>query len=150
LGPSFVNGQETGAIPANAGAESQGQPAGLQPGAAATSQARANDTLASATAALASALRNAHVTAETANGPPGESKAVQPTEEPAAAVSRTVPHHTSVIAADLQGASFLETYRSIHLFALADGRVYVDKYLAVASVDLARQAVDYVATRNDT
>ncbi len=150
LDPSFVNGQESGAIHAHAGAVSQGQPVGLQPGAAATPQARTTDPLASATAALASALRNAHVVAGSASGPPSEAVAVQPIEKPAAAVSRPVPHHTSVVAADLQGASFLETYRNIHLFALADGRVYVDKYLAVASVDLARQAVDYVATRNDT
>ena len=151
LGPSFVNGQETSTNRSNVELALQGRLGSTQSSATAAPFAGTNDSLASATAALASALRNANAAgglrAEAAAEPQGEA---QSRGIPVSVAPRTVPHHTSVVAADLKGASFLETYRSIHLFQLADGRVYVDKYLAVASVDLARQAVDYVAARNDT
>ena len=132
-GPSFVNGQETG--PLGVGNAQQAPPSNASANAAARRPER-GDTLASATAALATALREARIAPEPDDDPPPP--------------PRNVPHHTSVVASDLNGASFLETYRGIHLFALADGRVYVDKYLAVGSLDLARQAVDYVAMRNDS
>jgi hypothetical protein len=52
--------------------------------------------------------------------------------------------NTAVTESDLVGAEFLETYRGIHLFRLLDGRVYVDRYLAVFSHEQARQAIDHI------
>lgn len=51
---------------------------------------------------------------------------------------------TGVTAADLVGAAYLETFRNIHIFRLRDGRFYIDKHLAVMSLDQARAAVDFI------
>ena len=51
---------------------------------------------------------------------------------------------TGVTAADLVGAAYLETYRNIHIFRLRDGRFYIDKHLAVLSLDQAHAAVDFI------
>jgi hypothetical protein len=51
---------------------------------------------------------------------------------------------TGVTAADLVGAAYLETYRDIHLFRLRDGRFYIDKHLAVMSLDQAHAAIDFI------
>ena len=52
-----------------------------------------------------------------------------------------------VTPADLEGARFLETYAGVHLFGLADGRVFVDRHEARPSLELARNLVDQVAAR---
>lgn len=57
-----------------------------------------------------------------------------------------VPERTSVTPADLQGAKFLETYAGVHLFGLADGRVFIDRHEARGSLDLARNFVDQEAS----
>lgn len=57
------------------------------------------------------------------------------------------PSRTDVTPADLVGARFLETYASVHLFGLADGRVFIDRHEARGSLDLARNYVDQVAAR---
>jgi len=54
---------------------------------------------------------------------------------------------TVVTPADLQGARFLETYAGVHLFGLADGRVFIDRHEARGSLDLARSFVDQVTSR---
>ncbi|MGD9828024.1 MAG: hypothetical protein AB7U66_04765 [Hyphomicrobiaceae bacterium] len=63
------------------------------------------------------------------------------------APKRSIPRHTTVTADDLPDARFIETYAGIHLFELRDGRVYVDKYLAVTSLEQARRAVDYIVSK---
>lgn len=50
-----------------------------------------------------------------------------------------------VTGAQLAGARYLETYRGRHLFALTDGRVYLDGLIAVASLDHARATLDHMA-----
>jgi len=57
-----------------------------------------------------------------------------------------VPERTAVTPSDLQGAKFLETYAGVHLFGLADGRVFIDRHEARGSLDLARNFVDQVAS----
>ena len=57
------------------------------------------------------------------------------------------PTEMQVTVAQLDGARFLETYRGRHLFALADGRVYLDGLIAVSSLDHARATLDYLANQ---
>jgi hypothetical protein len=52
-----------------------------------------------------------------------------------------------VTAAQRAAARFLETYRGRHLFALADGRVYLDGLIAVSSLDHARATLDLLANQ---
>ncbi len=49
---------------------------------------------------------------------------------------------TAIGPGDLDGARHLETHKGVHLFELADGRVYIDQYAAVANVQSARRVVD--------
>ncbi len=57
------------------------------------------------------------------------------------------PPEMRVAASDLANARWLETYRGRHLFALADGRIYLDGLIAVALLDLARATLDELARR---
>lgn len=59
-----------------------------------------------------------------------------------------IPDHTTVTAADLDGASFVETYRGVHLYRLEDGRIFIDGALALGSLDAARRMVD-ISTASD-
>ena len=73
-------------------------------------------------------------------------------EEPASSASapqalRKAADRTVVTPTDLQGAKFLETYAGVHLFGLADGRVFIDRHEARGSLDLARNYVDQLASR---
>lgn len=52
------------------------------------------------------------------------------------------PEHRTVSPAELVGARFVETFGGLHLFALADGRVFVDRHEALGSLELARTFVD--------
>ena len=52
------------------------------------------------------------------------------------------PEHRTVSPAELVGARFVETFGGLHLFALADGRVFVDRHEALGSLELARTYVD--------
>ena len=45
------------------------------------------------------------------------------------------------------GAVFIETYNDVHLFELKDGRIFVDRFHARASLEAARELVDKVAGR---
>ena len=53
-----------------------------------------------------------------------------------------------VAEAALQDAYFLETYRGADLFALADGRVYLNGLIAVSTLDHARATLDYMAGKH--
>lgn len=72
----------------------------------------------------------------------------EPQREAAAAQQQrpetTQRARTGVTAADLVGAAYLETFRNIHIFRLRDGRFYIDKHLAVMSLDQAHAAVDFI------
>jgi WD40 repeat protein len=57
----------------------------------------------------------------------------------------SAPPTMQVRISDLRGARILETYRGRHLFALADGRVYIDGLIAVGSLDHARATLDHMA-----
>lgn len=57
----------------------------------------------------------------------------------------TAPLEMRVTAAELVDARWLETYSGRHLFALADGRVYLDGLIAVSSLDHARATLDHMA-----
>lgn len=52
------------------------------------------------------------------------------------------PEHRTVSPAELVGARYLETFGGLHLFALVDGRVFVDRHEALGSLELARTYVD--------
>ena len=52
------------------------------------------------------------------------------------------PQRRNVTPADLQGAEFVETYAGLHLFALADGRIFVDRHEAMQSLDEAKSLID--------
>jgi hypothetical protein len=52
-----------------------------------------------------------------------------------------------VSSGQLVSARFLETYRGRHLFALADGRIYLDGLIAVSSLEHARTTLDELARR---
>lgn len=52
------------------------------------------------------------------------------------------PEHRTVSPTELVGARFVETFGGLHLFALADGRVFVDRHEALGSLELARTYVD--------
>lgn len=60
------------------------------------------------------------------------------------------PHQSAPIAAlrsavspqDLAGATFLETYRGVHLFQLSDGRIYIDRHVGMPTLAHARQLID--------
>ena len=60
------------------------------------------------------------------------------------AVPPRVSERTTVLPADLQGAQYLETYSGVHLFALADGRVFIDRHEARPSLQMAKAYVDQV------
>jgi hypothetical protein len=84
----------------------------------------------------------------------GKRKAKVTTASPAPPVpppadSASVPLEMQVTAAQLAGARFLETYRGRSLFALTDGRVYLDGLIAVSSLDHARATIDELARRAD-
>jgi hypothetical protein len=64
---------------------------------------------------------------------------------------RSVPQHTSVTPQDLDSAMYVETYRGIHLYRLADGRTYIDGRLAVMSDEAARDLIEQTtAQQNQT
>ncbi len=52
------------------------------------------------------------------------------------------PEHRTVSPTELVGAKYVETFGGLHLFALADGRVFVDRHEALGSLDLARSYID--------
>ncbi len=58
-----------------------------------------------------------------------------------------IPPEMMVSDKHLQGAKFLEIYRGTRLFTLADGRVYLEGSVAVASVGHARATLDVLAGR---
>ena len=64
-----------------------------------------------------------------------------PVQVNAAPASRP-PEHRTVSPAELVGARYVETFGGLHLFALADGRVFVDRHEALGSLELARSYVD--------
>ncbi|MFM9939780.1 MAG: DUF4062 domain-containing protein [Hyphomicrobiaceae bacterium] len=47
-----------------------------------------------------------------------------------------------VAPADVEGARYIETRRETHIFALNDGRFYLDGTIAVATLELARATID--------
>ena len=59
--------------------------------------------------------------------------------------SRPVPRHTTVTPQDLESAMYLETYRGVHLYRLADGRTYVDGLMALLSPEAARDLIQQTA-----
>jgi hypothetical protein len=59
----------------------------------------------------------------------------------------TVAIEFQVNVVQLHLARHIETYRGRHLFGLADGRVYLDGLIAVATLDLARATLDELARR---
>ena len=69
-------------------------------------------------------------------------EAPPPPPPPPPPPAQKVPEHRTVAPSDLAGARFVETYGNLHLFALADGRVFVDRHEALPSLDLAKQYVD--------
>ena len=73
--------------------------------------------------------------------PPQKSAQNLPPVQVDAATTRP-PEHRTVAPADLSGARYVETYGGLHLFALADGRVFVDRHEALGSLDQARVYVD--------
>ena len=68
-----------------------------------------------------------------------------PTTSPPPADISTVAHEFHATAAQLADARFLETHRGRHLFALVDGRIYLDGLIAVCSLDHARATLDHLA-----
>ena len=70
-------------------------------------------------------------------------------ESPTQAIATALrpPEHRTVAPADLEGARYIETYSGLHLFALADGRVFVDRHEALGSLDMARSYVDTVKAK---
>jgi hypothetical protein len=64
-----------------------------------------------------------------------------PPDEPS---TRRPPQHRTVAPAELAGARYVETHGGLHLFALADGRVFVDRHEALASLQQARDYVDSI------
>ena len=54
------------------------------------------------------------------------------------------PEHRTVAPAELVGARYLETFGGLHLFALVDGRVFVDRHEALGSLELARSYIDSI------
>jgi hypothetical protein len=60
----------------------------------------------------------------------------------AATSSITIPQHNTVNEAELSGAKYLETHCGHHLFQLRDGRIYVDRYAALPSIDQARRTIE--------
>ena len=57
------------------------------------------------------------------------------------------PERTNVTPDDLAGARFVETYAGVHLFALVDGRVFIDRHEARPSLQTARSFVDQVGSK---
>lgn len=49
---------------------------------------------------------------------------------------------SSVSPQELVGATFVETYRGVHLFHLADGRIYIDRHVGMPALADARQLID--------
>ena len=60
---------------------------------------------------------------------------------------RPVPQHTSVTTQDLDTATYLETYRGVHLYVLADGRIYVDGRMALPTLSAAKLLIDSAGSR---
>ncbi len=60
-----------------------------------------------------------------------------------------VPLDMQVVEMDLKGAWCIEPYRGVYLFALRDGRVYLNGLIAVESLELARLSLDYLAQSDD-
>jgi len=58
------------------------------------------------------------------------------------ALASRPPEHRTVSQAELMGARYVETFGGLHLFALADGRVFVDRHEALGSLEQARSYVD--------
>lgn len=56
--------------------------------------------------------------------------------------ARLVPRHTTVTPQDLETAEYVETHRGVHLYRLADGRVYIDGHMAVISLATAHGLID--------
>lgn len=73
-----------------------------------------------------------------ASGRPAEA----PVPAPPPADILAAPAAMQVSAAQLAGARHVETYRDCHIFALADGRVYLDGLIAVATIEHARATLD--------
>ena len=49
---------------------------------------------------------------------------------------------TEVVEKDLDQANYVGEHKGVHLFKLRDGRVYIDRFAAVPSVDDARRMID--------
>ncbi len=62
-----------------------------------------------------------------------------------ATAARLVPRHTTVTPHDLETAAYIETHRGVHLYRLADGRVYIDGHMAIVALDAARGLIDQAA-----
>ncbi len=77
------------------------------------------------------------------NNPSGVMAAPSPVQPPTDISA--APPEMQVTADQLAGSRFLETYSGRHLFALADGRVYLDGLIAVSSLDHARATLDHMA-----
>ena len=60
------------------------------------------------------------------------------------------PERTNVTPEDLAGARFVETYAGVHLFALVDGRVFIDRHEARPSLQTARSFVDQVGSKRSS
>lgn len=60
------------------------------------------------------------------------------------------PERTNVTPEDLAGARFVETYAGVHLFALVDGRVFIDRHEARPSLLTARSFVDQVGSKRSS
>ena len=85
------------------------------------------------------------ISTDGSGGPPDAGRHLAP--EPAPADVSAAPAEMQVAGADFAGARYIETYRGHHLFQLADGRVYLDGLIAVATLDHARATLDELARR---
>lgn len=63
-------------------------------------------------------------------------------QNPAPVQSQQMPELSAVNEQDVLGAQFLEAYRGYNLFQLRDGRIFIDRYAALASVANARRVID--------
>ncbi len=58
-----------------------------------------------------------------------------------------IPPEMMVSDNDLRSVKFVETYRGTRLFALTDGRVYLEGSVAVSSIEHARATLDLLASK---
>jgi hypothetical protein len=59
--------------------------------------------------------------------------------------SSAIPAEWTVTQSDLEGGHYQETHRTTRIFALKDGRFYIEGTIALPTLDLARATIDELA-----